>query len=995
MERFNFFKRIVSVLFVIAFTISLYAIETAKVCLDGEWDFKTIDDFGSLIQTGKIKVPGAWDAQGYGKPTEKVHNNFVGVGVYEREIEVPANWEDLDVNIVLEGVSRYAKIWINEKYVGEALGLTGSHRFSAKQFLNFGKTNKIKIAVDSRQRYAFDAMLGAAQMNDYMEIAWGGLYGHVYFEGLPKVRLTDFYVRSNLRPTPNIIAEAKIYRPSGKQDSSFFLSAKEYPTPQLLRVIITDKDGKEVANKTKSLIKKDGLQDVEMVVVEVPNANLWSPENPYLYNVKLQLLDKDANLLHSQSTKTGIREFKIRRNKIYLNHKPIFLAGYGDDHIYPKEFAMPTDKQMYLERLRKIKALGFNHVRHHSTVMPREYFEACDEVGILVNAEFTIGYPWQMPGTETWRKMAPNGTDINTPLNFYKSRFAQIVKDMRNHVCIFAWVGGNEFFMGSDQFDRKNSLMSDMKKIVNELDPERIFVDTDGEHAPYILNPANDRNTLDVYYVLFDEWIDYPKFADKYNTEKYAIVPKDKVGTVYELGPKHYSVDFYHIMRCQPLAGVYDGLKSPLKPTMVHEMANFTTFTRPEVVDYFKGSNFKPFWISKSVEEVKKQGMEKIIDEWATASERQFVRLHKHNVEAVRMNPELAGYHWWLIQDYWTSSGGIFDFGFKLKKGIKPEDITTVNAQTVILQKGLKDSYVKGEKISADIFISDFTGVRKQGKHTATITSKGKELGKIEFSNEGFGWNGYSSFGWVGKLENLQRYVSDENSEPVEYVVKIESVANGGKTYSNSWRFFIIPEFSAPLNLYADEGAKDAVPEWWKAKSITDISKIGKDCVMFASSYSADVKQALKNGATVVLMPKGNGFLPRYRMSYKSTWWKAGDHEWTNQVGHFVDEKSPFASIAPEKYCAEVMAPLLMESHHFNINALKDKPLNQIRALSSLLMIRDYTCVASGKAFNGTLILSGLSHRKVRNTALNAWALRAMLSADNENATWDNEILKQ
>ena len=973
-------------------SVCVYATETSKLCLDGQWDFKTIDDFGKPIQTGKIKVPGAWDAQGYGNPTEKVHNNFVGVGVYEREIEVPGNWNELDVNIVLEGVSRYAKIWVNEKYVGEALGLTGSHRFNVNKYLKTGGTNKIKIAVDSRQRHAFDAMLGAAQMNDYMEIAWGGLYGHVYFEGLPKLRLTDFYVRSHIRSVPRIVAEAKIHRPSAKESSGVFFS--KYPDPKVLRIVITDAEGKEVVNKTKSLVAKNGLQGVEQIVADVPNAKLWSPDSPYLYNVKLSLLDEQGEEIHSQSARTGIREFRIKRNIITLNGMPIFLAGYGDDHIYPKEFAMPTDKQMYLERLRKIKALGFNHVRHHSTIMPREYFEACDEVGILVNAEFTIGYPFQMPGTKTWRKMAPNGTDPKTPLSFYKSRFAQIVKDMRNHVSIFAWVGGNEFFMGDDQFDRKNSLMSDMKKIVNELDPERIFVDTDGEHVPYILNPANDRDTLDLYYVLFDEWIDYPKFADKYNTEKYAIVPKDKIGTPYELGPKHYSTDFYHIMRCQPLPGVYDGLKSPLKPTLVHEMANFTTFTRPEVIDDFKGSNFKPFWITDSVAKVKQQGMEKIIDEWATASERQFVRLHKHNVEAVRKNPDIAGYHWWLIQDYWTSSGGIFDFGFKMKKGIKPEDITTVNSQTVILQKGLKDSYVKGEKISMDIFISDFTGVRKQGTHTATITCKGKELNKFEFSKQGFGWGSYSSFAWIGKLDNLQSFVSNEISEPTEYVVKIDSVSQDGKKYSNNWRFFIIPEFSAPLNLFADAGAADAVPEWWQAKTITDISKVGKDCVMFASSYSADVKQALKNGATVVLMPKTYGFLPRYPMSYKSTWWKAGDHEWGNQVGHFVEEKSPFAVIAPEKYCAEVMAPLLQESWRYSIEGLKDKPDNQIRALSSLLMIRDYTCVASGKAFNGTLVLSGLSHRKVRNTALNAWVLRTMILSGT-NAKWDSKVLEQ
>ena len=61
------------------------------------------------------------------------------------------------------------------------------------------------------------------------------------------------------------------------------------------------------------------------------------------------------------------------------------MRGYGDDHVYVKEFSMPADKAMYVERLRKIKALGFNHVRLHSTIMPPEYYEACDEVGMMLH----------------------------------------------------------------------------------------------------------------------------------------------------------------------------------------------------------------------------------------------------------------------------------------------------------------------------------------------------------------------------------------------------------------------------------------------------------------------------------------------------------------------------------------------------------------------------------------------------------------------------------
>ena len=58
---------------------------------------------------------------------------------------------------------------------------------------------------------------------------------------------------------------------------------------------------------------------------------------------------------------------------------------------------MPCNKQLHLARLRTIKLYGFNHVRHHSTMMPPEYYDACDEAGMIATAEFAICYDAFMP----------------------------------------------------------------------------------------------------------------------------------------------------------------------------------------------------------------------------------------------------------------------------------------------------------------------------------------------------------------------------------------------------------------------------------------------------------------------------------------------------------------------------------------------------------------------------------------------------------------------
>ncbi len=985
----------VGVLGVLLMFSTIHAMETQKINLDGEWSFSTINSEGGIIQSGKIRVPGAWDAQGYGNPTDKVHNNFVGIGKYEREIDVPSEWADLDINLVIEGVSRYAKVWINDKYVGEVLGLTGSHRKFIKQHLNIGGKNKIRIDVDSRQRHQFDAMLGAAQLNDYMDLAWGGLYGHVYFEGLPKIRLDDVYIRTKLSlPAQNIpariIAETQIVYPNNfKSKSGLFnkltLSSgavtkknkKDSKDKNLFLMLeVFDAEGKKVSTKKQNI--QGNLYDVQVVVADIENAKYWSPDNPYLYNLKLSLLDDDGKELHSFKWRKGIKGIQIKegwgagfanRTKIMFNNAPIYLLGYGDDHIYLKEFSMPYDKQMYIDRLKKIKALGFNHVRHHSTIMPPEYYEACDEVGIMPNAEFTIGYPWQMPSTKHWRSIAPAGNSYERSISFYRERFRQAVKDYRNYTCILAWVGGNELYMGQDVPKRKNPILTDFMKISRSLDPDRLFVDTDGEWEAYILDAKNDREELDLYFVLFDEWADFVDFERKYDTKK--------------------------SVRCKHITNKFEGksvdVDVPLKPVISHETANFCTFTRPSVVKYFEGSNFKPFWLTKSVEILAKQNILDKAEQWGLATEKLMLRIHKHNIESIRKNPYITGYHWWLIQDYWTSSDGIFDFAFRQKEGYKTEEIRKFNSPVVALQNGLKFGYDAGEKISAKFQISNYSTVAFTPNSEVVLKCGNEVIKKFNLPQIHSGFGKITDFGSVSDVE---KYIKESNV-PQMYTLCF-SAKSKEMSVANDWNFYVFPKaekFKAN-KVFVDRDVAKCVPTKWTENSSADCNGFATGDVVFAKEITASAVKALENGATVVLFsPKG--FLPRYDMKYKSQWWRAGGNDYTNYVGHFVEKSSPLSVVAPEHFCGEAFASMFANSHRFDVEKLSSKPENTLRALSSLMYVKEYSSVFRAKVGKGVLIVSGLSHNAVRNSDMNAWVLKTLIESTMPEQAMSLDFIKR
>lgn len=903
--------------------LSLFALANfsfaQRLSLDGEWDFKLIESDGSVAQSGKISVPSPWEAQGYGKEGDKLRRQHVGVGRYERDFVMPESFRGKRISFVLSGISRYAKVWIDGKSIGgEAVGLVGSHRWVVDDFVEIGKKMRVRVDVDSRQRMETDAILGTAQLNDYMECPWGGLWGRVFFEARPHERLDDFYVYSKYSPK-RVFARALV-------------NMKDYENAKIVLEVF-DKDGRLVGASEAAARKNGGIQEI---FCEVPSAELWTPDTPNLYAAELSLF-KNGKRVDSLRTRVGIREIATDGHKIFLNGKRLYLFGYGDDHIYPDHVAMPSDKSLHLERLRKIKELGFNHVRHHSVIMPPEYFEACDEIGMLPNAEFPIGYPLQMPLTKAWSKATKGKGDSEKTLALYRQRFRRAVEDFKNYTCIFSWVGGNEFYMGKDFFPRENGLAEDFKKIAKSVDSERFFADTDGEWDNYILSQKNDRDSLDIYYVLFNEWADALRVPSKFDTRKYS------------------------------------GGRPPLKPVISHETGNYTTFSRLAQVRLFETSCFKPFWLIESYKKLEKRGELEIAEEWADSSEKLYTLLHKYNIEAIRKNNDISGYHWWLIQDYWTSSDGIFDAHFNLKKGISKDEIANINARASLLQEGLAYTYVSGGALRFEAMLSNYSGEDFSSTIAVEIKVGGKPLINSIFETKTVAHGELGKIG-AASVEKLPEVVGPERLE-------ISLFSTDGKS-GNRWNAWLFPKNIKPdtaKKIRADKKCAQLLPPNWRALPVSG-GKCDVDCVYVVSDLTPPLMEALVGGARVVLLDAGKIAKP-IKISYKSSWWRAGNSESSNQTGTFVDSRNPLVrEFMPDKWCDIACVKIMHNAVKYDVADLEVE--NVVRSLSSMLMLGDYSLLFGAKVGAGTLVVSGFNHIDNAERTESLWLLKRMVDAD-------------
>ena len=123
--------------------------------------------------------------------------------------------------------------------------------------------------------------------------------------------------------------------------------------------------------------------------VLVPNPRLWTPDDPYLYDLKVRLLTPSGKVVDEVSSYAGLRTIGIindpkGRPRIALNGKITFLHGPLDQGFWPDGiYTAPTDEALKFD-LEQIKAMGMNFVRKHGKVEPARWYYWADKLGLMV-----------------------------------------------------------------------------------------------------------------------------------------------------------------------------------------------------------------------------------------------------------------------------------------------------------------------------------------------------------------------------------------------------------------------------------------------------------------------------------------------------------------------------------------------------------------------------------------------------------------------------------
>ncbi len=417
------------------------------VNLNGTWNFEF--DFG---ESGKdrslqkaeqlsqqITVPFCPES----KLSGVAHTDFINCLWYQRKLSIPADWSGKKILLNFGAVDYYTEIYIDGEFVQSHWG--GSSSFSADitRFVKSGQTHNLVLQVKDDLRSG--KQTGGKQCTNFYSGGCSytrvtGIWQTVWMEAVDKKGLKTAVVR------PDIDQKQLIITPEFYQESN-----------NTLEIVLKD-GNKTVAKKSVT------CSNSSTIILPVKNMKLWSPENPFLYDLVYQVKDQQGNIIDEVKSYAGMRKVHTADGIFYLNNEPYFQRLVLDQGYYPDGvWTAPSDEALKNDIVLG-KEAGFNGARLHQKVFEERYYYWADKLGYL-----------------TWGESASWVMDINDELAVrnYIGEWTEVVARDRNHPSLVTWTPFNETWGSREGVYPR--LIRDIYHITKSIDPTRPINDASGD----------------------------------------------------------------------------------------------------------------------------------------------------------------------------------------------------------------------------------------------------------------------------------------------------------------------------------------------------------------------------------------------------------------------------------------------------------------------------------------------------------------------------------
>ena len=462
MKRLHF----ISLCFIMASSVNVFQANAQRKIIDlnGTWQFdQTSSAFPPTTFTRTIPVPGLihlaepkvedYDVL-FIKPQKSEFvqqhnlNNLAykpKYSWYKRKFMVGKELLGYEALLTVKKSQYVTQVFINGMDAGRSISCFTPIELPVSRFLHFGEENEIIIRVGERVWLPGEAAGGTDKEKvNYFP----GIWDDVLVSFTKKIRTEHALLLPSLK-TGSVIAKLQL---RNFYPAQIFYADKMYDTCRIEIAIAEKKTGKHITTVgQKVIVKRDNLTQTE-INIPLPNAHLWSPNDPFLYTASVKVFDKDS-LSDEYVYRFGMREFSKDGKFFTLNGEKIILRGtnitlhrFFED---PECQALPWDRTWVKTLLIDIPSkTHWNAMRICVGLVPDFWYDIADENGLMLQNEWLY---WQKHG---WDEQV-------------KKEYTDWVWSDGNHPSIVIWDGINEnkdAYIGGE-------LIPELKK----LDPTRLW----------------------------------------------------------------------------------------------------------------------------------------------------------------------------------------------------------------------------------------------------------------------------------------------------------------------------------------------------------------------------------------------------------------------------------------------------------------------------------------------------------------------------------------
>ena len=424
--------------------------------LNGTWKFFFVDSYKDLPQNitdpsvntsswDDITVPGNWEVQGHGvaiytnhgyefkprNPQPPLLPEANPVGVYRRDIEIPASWDNRDIYLHIGGAKSGLYVYLNGKEVGYSEDSKNPAEFLINKYLQPGK-NVLTLKIF---RWSTGSYL---ECQDFWRMS--GIERDVFLWSQPKASIQDFRVVSTLDDTyTNGIFKLAVDLKNHTQETKNLNVGYE----------LLDAKGNLVTSEANDIWVSPASPQTASFEYDLKNVAPWSAEHPNLYKL-LMTIKEEGKVIEVVPFNVGFRRFEMKQiDQVAENGKPYTVLLFNGQPVKFKgvnihEHNPETGHYVTEELMRKdfelMKQNNINAVRLCHYPQDRKFYELCDEYGLYVYDEANI------ESHGMYYSLKKGGTLGNNPewLIPHMDRTMNMYERNKNYPSVTFWSLGNE-----------------------------------------------------------------------------------------------------------------------------------------------------------------------------------------------------------------------------------------------------------------------------------------------------------------------------------------------------------------------------------------------------------------------------------------------------------------------------------------------------------------------------------------------------------------------